>query len=109
MTGQDLSITFQTLLAIFGSITAVVAGVSAIAKMFSPFKELKAMVEAHEERLKQGDEKFQKLDKDLFRQAQMEREICKSLMVMMNHEITGNSIEKLKVQYEELQKFLIDN
>lgn len=109
MNGNDLSITFQTLLAIFGSITAIVAGVSAIAKMFSPFKELQKKVGEHEERLKKGDEKFIELENEFHKSMQMQREVCKSLMVLMNHEITGNSIDKLKIQYEEMQKFLIDN
>lgn len=109
MSGQDLIITFQTLFAIFGGVTAVVAGVSAIAKMFNPFKELKAMVEAHEESLKMGNRKFESLETQLESQGKMQREICKSLIVIMNHEVTGNSIDKLKAQQEELQKFLIDH
>ena len=106
---HDLTITFQTLLAIFGAITAIVAGVSAISKMFSPFKELKKKVEQHEESLKQGNRKFEMLENELDNQGKMQREICKSLIVIMNHEVTGNSIDKLKAQQEELQKFLIDH
>lgn len=109
MNGHDLVITFQTLLAIFGAITAVVAGVSAISKMFSPFKQLKEQVDRHEESLKMGNRKFEKLETELNNQGKMQREICKSLIVIMNHEVTGNSIDKLKAQQEELQKFLIDN
>ena len=109
MNTYDLSITFQTLLAIFGAITAIVAGISAISKMFSPFKELKKQVDAHERRLQRGDEKFDALEEMLLKQSAMQREICKSLIVIMNHEITGNGVEKLKAQQDELQRFLIDN
>ena len=109
MNGHDLAITFNTILAIFGAITAVVAGVSAISKMFSPFKELKKKVDEHEESLKLGNRKFELLESQMNSQAKMQREICKSLIVIMNHEVTGNSIDKLKAQQEELQKFLIDN
>lgn len=109
MNPHDLSVTFQTILAIFGAITAIVAGVSAVAKMFSPFKELKARVDAHDESLKAGNRKFETLESELAAQGKMQREICKSLIVIMNHEVTGNSIDKLKAQQEELQKFLIDN
>lgn len=106
---NELSITFQTMLALFGAITAIVAGISAISKMFSPFKELKAKVEAHDESLKMGNRKFELLEQQISAQGRMQREICKSLIVIMNHEVTGNSIDKLKAQQEELQKFLIDN
>ena len=109
LSGHDLAITVQTLLAIFGGIAATMAGLSAIAKMFSPFKELKERVDAHEESLKAGNRHFEKLDDALDTQSKMQREICKSLIVIMNHEVTGNSIDKLKNQQEELQKFLIDN
>ena len=105
----DLSITFQTLLAIFGAITALVAGISAISKIFSPFKELKKQVEAHEKRLQAGDAKFEILENMMIKQSSMQKEICKSLIVMMNHQITGNGVDKLKAQQEELQRFLIDN
>lgn len=109
MDGHDLMITFETLLAIFGAITAIVAGISAISKMFSPFKELKQRVDAHDESLKLGNRKFEMLEESINKQGKMQREICKSLIVIMNHSVTGNSLDKLKAQQEELQKFLIDN
>lgn len=109
LTGHDLSITIQTILAIFGMIAATMAGLSAISKMFSPFKELKEKVAAHDESLKAGNRHFEKLDEALAEQTQMQREICKSLIVIMNHEVTGNSVDKLKDQQIELQKFLIDH
>lgn len=109
MNGHDLAITFQTLLAIFGAITAIAAGSSAIAKMFSPFKELQKTVREHGERLRKGDEKFDAMEELMTKQLATQRMICKSLLVIMNHEITGNGIEKLKDQQEELQRFLIDN
>lgn len=109
LTGANLGVTFNTILAIFGAIAAVMAGLSAIAKMFSPFKELKAKVAEHDERFDDAERRFKKLEDQLESQSKMQREICKSLVVMMNHEITGNSIDKLKNQHEELQKFLIDN
>lgn len=109
MNGHDLAITFQTLLSIFGAITAIAAGASAIAKMFSPFKELQKRVSEHDERLRKGDEKFDAIEELMTKQLATQRMICKSLLVIMNHEITGNGIEKLKDQQEELQRFLIDN
>lgn len=109
ITGTDLGVTFQTVLAIFGAIAAIMAGVSGIAKMLSPFKELKAKVDAHEQSLKLGNKKFECIESKIEEQGKMQREICKSLIVIMNHEVTGNSIDKLKAQQEELQQFLIDH
>ena len=102
MNVHDLTITIQTLLSIFGAISIVVAGTASITKMFSPFKELKAKVDEHDDIINGMTESVQK-------QSNMQREVCKSLIVIMNHEITGNSIDKLKERQEDLQKFLIDN
>ena len=109
MNGHDITITIQTLLSIFGAISVIVAGTSAITKMFSPFKDLKAKVEDHQKHLDEGNERFSMSEKKLEEQSAMQKEICKSLIVIMNHEITGNSVDKLKSQQEELQKFLIDH
>lgn len=109
MNGNDLYITFQTILAIFGAIAAIMAGVSGIAKLLNPFKELKARVDAHDESLKMGNRKFEMLEKSINAQERMQREVCKGMIVIMNHIVTGNSIDKIRNQQEELQKFLIDN
>ena len=34
--------------------------------------------------------------------------ICKSLLAIMSHEINGNSIDKLKKAYDEMNEYLID-
>lgn len=102
MTGHDLMITLQTMLSIFGGLAIIVAGVGSITKMFSPFKELKMKVEEH-------DTIISSMRKEVEDQTLMQKEICKSLLVMMNHEITGNSIDKLKERQEDLQKFLVDH
>lgn len=109
MNGHDLIITMQTLLAVFGGVSVIVAGVSSITKMMSPFKELQKKVEEHSISLQKGNEKFEKITEAIESQNAMQREICKSLIVIMNHEITGNSVDKLKAQQEELQTFLINN
>lgn len=102
MTGHDLMITMQTMLSIFGGLAIVVAGISSITKMFSPFKELKSKVEEH-------DTIIQNMKTEIDNQTSMQKEICKTLLVMMNHEITGNSIDKLKERQDDLQKFLVDH
>lgn len=106
---NEISITLQTILAVFGAIAAVVAGVSAIAKMLSPFKELKAVVDKHETALKDFNKRFEQMERSINTQQLMQREVCKTLIVLLNHLITGNSVDKLKSQQEELQKFLIEH
>lgn len=109
MTGHDLYITFQTVLSLFGALAIIVAGISSITKMLSPFKDLQKQVSDHSDALERGKDRFQRMDDAIEAQNKMQREVCKSLIVIMNHEITGNNIDKLKSQQEELQQFLIDN
>ena len=109
MNAHDLFITGQTLLAICGGITIIVAALTSLTKMFSPFKQLQLKVQEHSVALQDGDEEFKKLTKAIEHQDATQREICKSLIVIMNHEITGNSVDKLKAQQEELQTFLINH
>lgn len=109
MNAHDLLITGQTLLAICGGITIIVAALTSLTKMFSPFKQLQLKIQEHSVALKDGDEEFKKLTKAIEHQDATQREICKSLIVIMNHEITGNSVDKLKAQQEELQTFLINH
>lgn len=109
MSGHDLLVTGQTLLAICGGITIILAAITSLTKMFSPFKELQKMVQEHSVVLKNNENEFKNLTKAIEHQDATQREICKSLIVIMNHEITGNSVDKLKAQQEELQTFLINN
>lgn len=102
MSGHDLAITMQTILSMFGAISVVVAGSASIAKMLSPFKELKQKINEH-------DVVISNMKAEMTNQSNMQREVCKSLIVIMNHEITGNSVDKLKQRQEDLQQFLIDN
>lgn len=106
---HEVSVTIQTILSVFGALAAVMAGISAIAKMLSPFKDLKAVVDKHETALKDFNKRFEQMEKSIESQQLMQREICKSLVVIMNHIVTGNSTDKLKDQLEELQRFLIDH
>jgi hypothetical protein len=109
LTGNDIIVTMQTLLVMFGAFSVIVSGTISITKMMSPFKTLKKQVEEHDARLKEGDKRFQSIEEHLEEDRKMQREICKSLMVIMNHEVTGNSVDKLKERQEELQQFLIDH
>ena len=52
-----------------------------------------------------------KLDKDKKRIDSLEDGnvvLCKAILAMLNHEITGNSIERLKQAQQDLQNYLIE-
>lgn len=107
-TTSNVEVTLQTILAWAGALTIVITALTNVSKLFAPYKKLQEKVDEHEDRLKKGDQKFDDFEEYLNKNADMTKEICKSLIVIMNHEITGNGIDKLKVQQEHLQDFLID-
>lgn len=59
-------------------------------------------------RLERHDELLEKQSKAQLEMDKANKMILKSLIVMMNHQITGNGQEKLKKAMEELNEFLVD-
>lgn len=52
-----------------------------------------------------------KLDRDHKRLTALEegnRELCRAMLALLNHEITGNSVDKLKVAQEALTSYLVE-
>ena len=104
----DIEITIQTVLALFGGLTCIVGGISALTKIFSPFKNLQKQVTEHDEKLKNDFQRMNNIDKSMHDVEESNKVICKSLLVLLNHEVTGNGIDKLKAQRDVLEQFLID-
>lgn len=70
-------------------------------RMNAPVNTLESTVAEH------GD----KLDKDHIRLTELEesnRIIMRALMAMLSHEINGNSDDKLRASFDEIQQYLID-
>ena len=66
-----------------------------------PVSSLEAKVNDHDERLGRDDRRINDLEES-------NRIIMRALMAMLSHEINGNSDEKLRASYDEIQQFLID-
>lgn len=58
----------------------------------------------------QVKENTDKLNKDYERISSIEetnRVLCECMLALLNHEITGNSIEKMKESRDKMEKYLI--
>lgn len=73
-----------------------------IKEVRKPNHDLKAKVERHDELLDNDNKRMKKIEES-------NQMILKSLIAIINHEITGNGIEKMKEAREDLQNFLINN
>jgi len=66
---------------------------------FAPAKKLTEMVEDHDEKLKADNKRLNQQDAD-------NQMMLKCLFVLINHDIDGNGIDKLKSTREELQDYI---
>ena len=67
----------------------------------APVDNLETKVDDHEERLDRDHKRLNELEDS-------NRIILRALMAMLSHEINGNSDDKLKSSYDEIQQYLID-
>lgn len=67
----------------------------------APVTTMEQRVEEHGAKLKRDHERLNELEDS-------NRIIMRALMALLSHEINGNSDDKLKSSYDEIQKFLIE-
>lgn len=105
---QNIEITITTLLAFFGAIAVVGGGVKIIVSALNPFKEVKAKVKEHEDRFKKETNRLEELDESLDRIEKEQKVQGKALMVLINHLVTGNDVDKLKKVYQDMVNHYIE-
>lgn len=66
-----------------------------------PVDTLEERVQEHEVKLKRDHERLNELEDG-------SRIMMRALMAMLSHEISGNSVDKLKKSMDEIQSYLID-
>ena len=86
------------IVAIWGVVKIVVEVVKVIKK---PNDDLKAKVEHHDELLNNDNERLKDIE-------QSNKMILNCMFVLINHDLTGNGIDKMKEARDELQEFLIN-
>ena len=77
------------LLEVFGVVITIGAAAAVIWKIIKPFKQALEKIAEHEKRLNSGEERFEEI-------SQAGKMQCRCLFVLIDHEITGNSVENLK-------------
>lgn len=92
---ENIEITFNTILQLFGAIAVLGGGIKIIVSALSPYKDLR-------ERMKKSESKAGEIDSALKRIEDSQKVQGKALMELLNHTITGNDVEALKDRYDEL-------
>lgn len=98
---MHFTITSEQILGFCGLVTALF-GIWKIAnEIRKPSEDLKAKVEQHDELLKNDNERLKEIE-------QSNKMILNCMFVIINHDLTGNGIDKMKETRDELQEYLIN-
>lgn len=98
---MEFTISSEQIMGLCALATALFGVWKIIKEVKKPSDDLKAEVEQHDKLLKDDNERL----KDLELSNKM---ILQCLLVIINHDITGNGIDKMKEARDELQEFLIN-
>ena len=97
---HEIAITWRTILAALAGIAAIVAGLRALDWLIGPVKRLRAKVDSHDTRL---DRDHARLNSE----EESTKAMMGALLALLNHTITGNSIDGLKSARDRLQAHLV--
>lgn len=105
---QELEIFYKVGLAILSAIVIIGGATAVITKWTTPFKNLKKEVASIREELTTL-QRYQKGDHNELEKIELGTEkICKCVLAITDHELTGNSVDKLRQAKDEMQNFLIE-
>lgn len=98
---MEFTITSEQILGLCAFITAVFGVYKIIKELRKPSDNLKAKVENHDRLLDSDNKRLKEVEES-------NRLILQSLLVIVNHEISGNGIEGMKKTRDELQEYLVN-
>ena len=97
---MEFMITSNQILAFCGLITALWGVWKIVKELRKPNEDLKKKVEKHDNLLDTDNRRLKEIEDS-------NKMTLQCLLVIINHSITGNGVDKLKQTRDELQEFLI--
>lgn len=98
---MEFTITSEQILWVCGFIGAIWGVVKIYKEIKKPNDDLRNQVAKNTEDLKTDDERLKEIEAT-------DKLILQSLLVIINHDITGNGIDQLKNTRDEIQEYLIN-
>ena len=98
---MEFTITSEQILGFCGFIAAIWGVVKIVKELKKPSDDLKAKVDEHDKLLKNDNERLKEIE-------QSNKMILNCMFVLINHDLTGNGIDKMKEARDELQEYLIN-
>jgi hypothetical protein len=109
---ENVPVIWYFILSALGFIVLIANVVKAFSVIFDPYVVIKKNIEEHGKRIKNIEDGFgnhtKGVEDSVGKIDEAQKVICKSLLVLLNHEITGNGIDRLKEQRDNMEQFLID-
>jgi hypothetical protein len=99
---MGFTVTSEHILWFCAFVTAIFGLWKIVKEIRKPSDDLKASVEQHKRLLDADNKRMLKIEES-------NQLILRCLLDLVNHEITGNGIEKMKKTRDDLQEFLINN
>ena len=97
----EITISFNDIFWLCSFIAALYGIWKIVKEIRKPNDDLKETVAKHDNLLDKDNKRLMEIEDS-------NRMILKCLLVIINHDITGNGIEKMKQARDEIQEFLID-
>lgn len=97
----EFTISSSQIIAVCSLLTALWGVYKIVKEIKKPNADLKKKVDKHEEMLSHDSERLKAIE-------DADKMMLQSLLVIINHEITGNGIETMKQTRDELNEFLIN-
>lgn len=98
---MEFTITSEQILGLCAFVTAVWGVYKIIKEVRKPSADLKKEVDEHSRLLESDNKRLKEVEES-------NRLILQSLLVIVNHEISGNGIEGMKKTRDELQEYLVN-
>lgn len=98
---ENFTITINDVLYLCGIVVTIWGAYKVIKEVRKPGNDLKETVKKHEELLKNDRSEIDEIKEG-------NKVICKSIMTMINHELSGNDISNMRKMRDELNQYLID-
>jgi septal ring factor EnvC (AmiA/AmiB activator) len=108
MEQMTLSELFSKFLAACGAATVIAAAVAAVRRLFNPAFSIRKRVRALEEKDKNQQQCNKDVNQLLEEIAETNKLLCRSMMVLLDHSITGNGIEDIKKVKSSLVNYLAE-
>ena len=98
---MEFTITSEQILGLCAFVTAVWGVYKIIKEVRKPSVDLKKEVDEHSRLLESDNKRLKEVEES-------NRLILQSLLVIVNHEISGNGIDGMKKTRDELQEYLVN-